>query len=392
MRLAILSSHPIQYNAPWFKGLASHKGHVLKVFYTWSQTEAGRKYDPGFKKEIAWDIPLLEGYDYSFVKNIAADPGSHHFGGIDNPELISELKTWKPDAILVMGWSFKSHLRAIRYFHGKIPVIFRGDSTLLDESGGLKTLLRRVFLKWVYSYIDYALYVGENNKQYFLAHGLNKDQLVYVPHAIDNIRFEQPDDIYTAKAAQLRHDLHIAATDFVVLFAGKFEQKKNPLFLVSLAKALDSRNIRFLFAGNGELKESILEQTGQDPRFTMIDFQNQTDMPVIYRLANLFVLPSAGPGETWGLALNEAMASGIPVIASAKTGGAIDLIKDGVSGKIINANDVQEAAAFIIKLQEEPHFYQAAVAENRRIVDKFTFGVIENNIIHFLDQLALKSA
>ena len=291
-----------------------------------------------------------------------------------------------------MGWSFKSHLRAIRYFHGKIPVIFRGDSTLLDENGGFKTLLRRVFLKWVYSYIDYALYVGGNNKQYFLAHGLKQDQLVYVPHAIDNKRFEQPDDIYTEKAAQLRRDLNIASTDFVVLFAGKFEQKKNPLFLVALAKSLDSQYIRFLFAGNGELKESILEQTGQDPRFTMIDFQNQTDMPVIYRLANLFVLPSAGPGETWGLALNEAMASGIPVIASAKTGGAIDLIQDGVSGKIIDANDVQEAAAFITKLQGDPHFYRAAVAENRRIVGKFTFGVIENNIIHFLDQLALKNA
>jgi glycosyltransferase involved in cell wall biosynthesis len=387
VRLALISSHPIQYNAPWFKRLAAHQEHTFKVFYTWSQTESGSKYDPGFKREISWDIPLLEGYEYSFVKNIAKEPGSHHFRGIDNPELISILKTWNPDAILVMGWSFKSHLKVIRYFHGKIPVIFRGDSTLLDESSGFKTLLRRIFLKWVYSHIDYALFVGENNKQYFLAHGLKQDQLVYVPHAIDNSRFEQPDDIYTEKAFQLKQDLSIAATDFVVLFAGKFEQKKNPLFLVSLAKALASHEIRFLFAGNGDLKERILEQTGQDPRFTLIDFQNQTDMPVIYRLANLFVLPSAGPGETWGLALNEA----IPVIASSKTGGAIDLINDGISGKIIDANDVQDAVSFITKLQQDPSFYQAAVVENKRIIDKFTFGVIEQNIIHFLDQLAMKN-
>ena len=68
---------------------------------------------------------------------------------------------------------------------------------------------------------------------------------------------------------------------------------------------------------------------------TLLPFQNQSMMPVVYRLGDIFVLPSQGPGETWGLAINEAMACGSVVVASNKCGGAIDLIKQGENGYII---------------------------------------------------------
>ena len=172
MRLAIVSTHPIQYNAPWFALLSKSTGIQVKVFYTWGQLESELKYDPGFGKAVQWDIPLLEGYQYSFIKNIAADPGSHHRKGIINPSLNREIVKWQADAVLVFGWNFVSHFRCISYFHKKIPVLFRGDSTLLDERSGIKTFIRRNVLKWVYSKIDFAFYVGTNNKKYFLAHGL----------------------------------------------------------------------------------------------------------------------------------------------------------------------------------------------------------------------------
>ena len=157
-KLAIVTTHPIQYNAPWFKLLAQRNNVQLKVFYTWSQAQHSVK-DKVFGKEIQWDIPLLDSYDYEFVENVAKKPGSNHFFGIDCPKLIDTLKNYKPDIILFFGWNFKSHFKAMRYFHGKVPVWFRGDSTLLDEQKGLKTLLRRLVLKLVYSYVDKVLYV-----------------------------------------------------------------------------------------------------------------------------------------------------------------------------------------------------------------------------------------
>jgi glycosyltransferase involved in cell wall biosynthesis len=62
-------------------------------------------------------------------------------------------------------------------------------------------------------------------------------------------------------------------------------------------------------------------------------------MPLVYRLGDVFVLPSKGPGETWGLAINEAMACGRPVIASDKCGAAADMIKANENGFVFKAGD-----------------------------------------------------
>ncbi|HEY0579871.1 MAG TPA: hypothetical protein VGC75_04115, partial [Candidatus Nitrosocosmicus sp.] len=85
-RLAIVSTHPIQYYAPLFQLLASIPGVCLKVFYTWGESSVN-KMDPGFQKQIEWDIPLLEGYEYEFLVNTSDNPGTHHFNGIINPAI-----------------------------------------------------------------------------------------------------------------------------------------------------------------------------------------------------------------------------------------------------------------------------------------------------------------
>src|SRR5205085_10349086 len=97
-RLAVITTHPIQYNAPLFRLIAARNKIELKVFYTWSQSAAGNIYDPGFGIEKKWDIPLLDGYEYSFVENISGKPGSHHFKGVVNPALVREIKEYDPSA------------------------------------------------------------------------------------------------------------------------------------------------------------------------------------------------------------------------------------------------------------------------------------------------------
>ncbi|UAY50675.1 glycosyltransferase family 4 protein [Ferruginibacter albus] len=382
-KLAIVTTHPIQYYAPWFR-LLSEKGNVLpKVFYTWHQSQQSEKFDPGFGKKISWDIPLLEGYDYTFVTNTSSDPGSHHFKGIINPSLIREIKDWEPHVILVIGWSFQSHLKCIKYFHKKIPVLFRGDSTLLDELGGIKKILRRVFLKWVYRHIDYALYVGNNNKQYFLAHGLKEDQLFFAPHAIDNDRFAQPDEFYTKEAEAWREQLGIKEDDIVLLFVGKLEPKKNPHLLLQLAKQVTSERLKFVLVGNGVLEKELKSLTENDKRIIFIDFQNQQKMPVTYRLGNILILPSVGPGETWGLAVNEAMASGLPAIISSKVGCGSDLVKNGYNGLLFDVNAPDTIASFLNKIIADKASLSAMGNASKEIIRNFSF----NEIVTTIEQL-----
>ncbi len=75
-RLAVVTTHPIQYYAPWFRRIAARSQIQLKVFYLWNRGAAA-KHDPGFGRAVQWDIPLLEGYEYEFLRNSSSDAGSH---------------------------------------------------------------------------------------------------------------------------------------------------------------------------------------------------------------------------------------------------------------------------------------------------------------------------
>lgn len=375
-KLAIISTHPIQYYSPLFRKLSESGEIDVKVFYTWSQ--AIKDFDdPDFHQKIEWDIPLLEGYQWEAVENISKKPGSKKYNGVDNPDLIPKIKEFMPNAILVFGWNHKSHFQVMRYFKGKIPIWFRGDSTLLNydfkslkdlpassfQLPALKNYLlfkaRTIFLRFIYRYVDKAFYVGTNNKAYFLHHGLKESQLVYAPHAVDNERFEDNEERqYEVKAKKWRQELGIPNDAFVVLFAGKFEPKKNPGMLINAiteinrAHATNEKNFtestssfqlpacsyHLILIGNGILEQKLKEQARGKPYIHFLPFQNQSLMPVVYRLGNVFCLPSKGPGETWGLAINEAMACGVPVIASDKCGASIDLITKNGINTIFNNN------------------------------------------------------
>lgn len=382
-RLAIITTHPIQYYAPMFRLLAQRNRLQVKVFYTWGEQAKEKIFDPGFGKQRSWDIPLLDGYDYEFVKNVSTAPGSSHFKGIINPDLAERIELFKPDALLLFGWAFHSHVKILRRFKGVVPIYFRGDSTLLDEAKGfsLNKIVRRLFLKWVYRHISKALYVGTNNKAYYKAHGLKDAQLLHAPHAIDNKRFEDNNGNYAADAKAWKRLLNIPDGKLTVLFAGKLENKKNPLFVVDAAKKLPQ--IHFIIAGNGVLENELKDSSEGLSNITLLPFQNQSKMPVLYRLADVFTLPSAGPGETWGLAINEAMACARVVIASNKCGGAIDLIEEGKNGFIIEPT-VEAFIAALHKILDQKASLETMKAFSAKKIVSFSYErivqVLENEL------------
>ncbi len=326
---------------PLFQLLA--KNCELKIFYTWGADGAKAKYDPDFKQLINWDLPLLEGYEYEFLLNTAKDPGSHHFNGIINPTLKEQITDFNPKAILIYGWAYHSHLQTIRYFKGKIPLWFRGDSTILNLKKGLKQIMRSIYLSWVYKHIDIAFYVGIANKAYFKKFGLTDNQLIFAPHAVDNNRFAEDREI---EALAFRRQLQLTDDQILILFAGKLEANKNPEILLKAFLELNLVGVHLLFVGNGELEEKLkAKKILQQSQYTntnnvhFINFQNQTSMPVVYQACNVFCLPSQS--ETWGLAVNEAMACAKAILVSDKVGCAEDLVKNGKNGYIFESNNIE---------------------------------------------------
>jgi len=320
------------------------------VFYTWGE-KAKDKYDPGFGKNIKWDIPLLDGYPYRWVENTSIDPGTHHFKGIINPGLAGEIELWNADALLVFGWAYRSHLNIIRHFKNKKTVYFRGDSTLLDNIPGVKNVLKSTWLKSIYKNVHHAFYTGSENKAYFKKYGLKESQLTFAPHSVDNSYFSENG---VDRSAQLRFELGISDTDILVLFAGKFEQKKDPQILLSAINELKEENVHLLMVGNGPLEDALKATASgyKNLHIHWMDFQNQSMMPAIYHACDLFCLPSCGPGETWGLAVNEAMAAGKAVLVSDKVGCAADLVVPGRTGEIFIAGNLIDLKEKLVSLIE----------------------------------------
>jgi glycosyltransferase involved in cell wall biosynthesis len=379
-RLAVVTTHPIQYNAPWFKLLNDRSKIEIKVFYTWHQAQNGEKFDPGFGKNVKWDIPLLEGYNHTFVENKSSDPGSHHYNGIVNPTLNTEIEIYGPDAILVFGWSFNSHLKCLKFFKGKIPILFRGDSTLLDEQKGIKKVLRRVFLRHVYKNIDFGLYVGTNNKKYYLKHGLKERQLFSVPHAIDNNRFTGDEAWYKSNAIKWRRKFNIGDNDIAFLFAGKLEKKKNPELLIQAFEETLTNHTHLVIVGNGEEESKLKETYSHVQNLHFLEFQNQSLMPSVYNMCDVFALPSQGPGETWGLALNEAMACKKAVLASDMCGGAVDLVEVGKNGFIFRSGDKEDLIHKMHMMINDKNRLRIMGEASFKIIQKFSFTSICSSI------------
>ncbi|MCO5947687.1 glycosyltransferase family 4 protein [Mucilaginibacter flavidus] len=361
-KLAIITTHPIQYYAPVFKLLSERQRVAIKVFYTLGQ-QATDLPDKGFKQNISWDLPLLDGYEFEWLKNTANSPGSHHFKGIVNPDGISRIRQYQPDALLVFGWAYYGHLKIIHHFSNKVPVYFRGDSTMLLKSGILKQMLRTVFLKWVYRHIDHAFYVGMNNKHYFEEYGLTGRHLSFAPHAVDNERFAAD---RTPEAGELRSSLGLNSHDILVLYAGKFEPVKNLPLLLSAFSILDRRNVHLLLAGSGSSEEELRTAAAGRGNIHFTGFKNQSYMPVLYQAADLFCLSSKS--ETWGLSVNEAMACGKAILTSDQVGCAADLVNSKRNGAVFESENVN---SLVEKLKQ--------MTENRDLL--VTFGQQSSSII-----------
>lgn len=335
-KIAFVITHPIQYYVPILTGLAERGNIELKVFYTWGE-DSMNKFDPGFNRVVEWDMPLLNGYEYEFLTNASADAGSHHFKGIDNPSIIEKISGFRPDKIVVFGWSYKSHLKVLRYFKGKVPIYFRGDSNLLTQQSLPKRILRKIYLKWVYKHIDFAISVGKNNKNYYKWVGLNDSQILFAPHAVDDKRFIDEAGLFKQAAIDINTKLGIPSNHTVFLYTGKFEYRKDLETLIKAKLILKNKHCTLILVGNGPDEEKLKLLSKDDSNIHFLDFMNQSKMPIVYRCGDVFVLPSIS--ETWGLGINEAMNCGLAIIASDKVGAAADLI-DGNGFIFQSSNEI----------------------------------------------------
>lgn len=335
--LAIVVSHPIQYYSPWFRWLRANTALRFKVFYL-SDFGLRAAVDVKFKTSFAWDVDLTSGYDWKLVPNVAKVPDTLRFNGLNNPELFPLLAAEKPRAVLLFGYKYRTHLQLIAWARlHRVPLIFRGDSHLLDRPRFSTTKLAALTL--LYRQFAAVTYVGHANRDYFLRLGVAPEKLFFAPHAVDTSLFRESDSARQGASA-LRAELNIPRRSRILLFAGKLIPSKQPKQLLLAFLRSHLTDTVLVLSGDGPEKEELKSLAANaDDRVKFLGFANQSEMPTRYAMADVFVLPSRGSYETWGLAINEAMSMGIPCIVSNQVGCQQDLVTDGSTGWVFASGD-----------------------------------------------------
>ncbi len=437
----------MQYYSPWFRHLAARPELCVKVFYLWDFGVKEAR-DRTFGSTFKWDIPLLDGYASEFVSNRSNDPGTHHFRGLDNPGAPQAVADWKPDVMLLFGYAYATQLRLIFSRRlAKTIFYFRGDSHELCPVRGWKTKISRGLRRLLFRRFAGFFAVGEANAGYFRAGGVAASKIHRVPHCVDNARFQATATQAEIDAIEWKRKLGIPARAPVVLFAGKFEDKKRPLDLLdafsslkavaggtespcSVDSSLAAREVTeslkgekqsaedlggaplkpqpqphtprpiphtggqplqavLLFVGSGPLEPELRKRAGADLGQSVFfaPFQNQTAMPMVYATGDLLVLPSYGRGETWGLAVNEAMNMGRPAIISSHVGCGPDLILPAKTGWIFKAGDQDELKSVLAEALSDAVRLKAMGHQARDHIANYSYERATESLIAVIKEI-----
>ena len=352
--LAIITTHPIQYQVPLWQALA-RDGRV--PFEIWYLTDHGARItrDKEFGRDFAWDLPLLEGYPHRFLKvnpDWVMDLVQPHRIRLAAP-LTPLLRGKKVTHLMITGWHKLAFWQAVRQARrAGVKVWLRGESNDLAPVPRWKRAVRRLVHGWLFRRVDEFLCIGQANRRLYEKAGVSAARLHWAPYGVDNARFAAQAGPARARRAEIRRQWGIAEDAFCVLFCGKLVAKKHPLDIVAAAQRLmdaaPARTPHLLYCGSGELgrelraatqvvfdRESPSSNPGPEnvanfgpparPKASFLGFMNQTEISQAYVAADCLVLPS-DYNETWGLVVNEAMASGLPCAVSDAAGCGEDLV------------------------------------------------------------------
>lgn len=349
-KIGLLTTHPIQYQVPWFREMTQLPELDLTVFYC--QLPDQQMQGDGFGVPFGWDIPLLDGYRYEVLRNVARKPSLTEFRGCDTPDIGDRIRDERFDAMIVNGWVVKSCLQTLRACRRqRVPCIVRGEANLLRPRAWWKHLLHRRLMRQYAA----ALYIGENNRDFYRHHGLTEQQLFPARYCIDNDRFAAT-AADPERCQQFRDRYGIHSDQPCFLFSARFIAKKHPLQLLQamLLAQQAGTPVQLLMVGDGEMRgecELFARQHNLSVVFT--GFLNQSEIPSAYAATDCLVLTS-DHDETWGLVVNEAMACGRPALVSDQAGCCRDLIIEGKTGAAFRFGDVKQLAGLLQKYAQEP--------------------------------------
>jgi glycosyltransferase involved in cell wall biosynthesis len=358
-RLVILTEIIAPYRIPVFNALARHPGIDLKVIFL-AETDPSIRQWRVYANEIEFQYEVLPSWRKRFGK----------YNVLLNQNLSEALQTENPDAILCGGYNYLASWQALRWAKRKrIPFLLWCESTANDQRAGhalIESLKQNFFGK-----CDGFVVPGTSARNYVGQMAVTGKRIFTAPNAVDNDLFASGAGSARTKEARVREELRLPRRYF--FFAGRLVKAKGVFELLeaygSLKPELRSQ-IGLVFAGDGRSRAD-LERVAESIHPGIIrlpGFVQRDELASYYGLADCVVFPTHS--DTWGMAVNEAMACGLPVICSQAAGCAADLIKE--NGRIVAPKNVFQLARAIDEIAADPALREEMSCESRKIIQRYS--------------------
>jgi glycosyltransferase involved in cell wall biosynthesis len=372
MQTALIASHVIQYQAPFFRLLAAEPDLDLEVIFC--STDGAKVYrDAEMQTTFRWDLDLLGGYRHRFLRNFGFGEG---YTRLINPGIVPTLLFHRYDAaIFFLGWGTISSLLGIAACRMRgTPVLMFGDSSFPPPETTVASRIRAGLLRTIFRLTDRFLVSGMLNADYYRHYGADEARFHLVPWAIDNARFEEGSRFEPGEREAMRARFGISDDQMAIVFSGKFLPRKDPMTLLRAVDAMQHRHrTAVIFLGNGQLREEM--ETFARARHLNVHFAgfvNQTDLPKHYAMADVFVLPSLD--DPRATVVNEAMASGLPIVITDRCGPIGDIVRHGDNGFVFAPGDVPALTQHLDALAGDPELRARMARRSREIIATWDYS------------------
>ncbi len=330
MRIAFLVERPTQFEAPFYRFAAQDPAHELRVLFTGGPGVAGPVFDPELGTSVSWGIDLLGGYPSEVCP--AAEAAVW---------LGERLRPGQCDLLIANGYTQPLYRLGTRIARrAGVATALRLDSVLFDGSpvrGLAKRLLFATYMKRTY---DLFFGVGSLTLEYLRAFGVPAERTGLFPYAVDVEAFRSRSLLSPAERAAVRERLGVPAGARVILSLAKLSPREAPWDLLRAFARIDQDNVWLVLAGDGPERAALEKAAG--PQVSFPGYIPYPELPALYAAADLFVHPAQE--ERWGVSVQEALACGLPVVASSRVGAAFDLIQPGGNGFLYPAGNDEELA------------------------------------------------
>jgi 1,2-diacylglycerol 3-alpha-glucosyltransferase len=378
-RVTIITEIISPYRIPLFNALAKHPSIELRVVFL-SETDSSWRRWNVYKHEIEFSYQVLKSWRRRLGK----------FNGLLNRGLPGALRRASPDVIVCGGYSYVASWQALSWARSRqVPFLLWSESNLQDRRRSLPLVegLKRAFLKRCTGFVV----PGVAARKYLHAQGI-PDALVYTaPNGVDNELFATAAAAARRKPDVLRSTLNLPARYFV--FVGRLVREKGLVDLLAAYANLEEdlrRQVGLVVVGDGELRPQLETQArGVTPgviRFA--GFAHREQLAEYYALADALVLPTHT--DTWGLVVNEAMASGVPVIVSRVAGCVADLVDEAWNGILFAPGDVIALSGAMKSLAGNPEIRASMAANSVTRIAQYSPQTWTDGLVRAVERVGAK--